>query len=153
MFSAIGTFYHCSLTASVISFSLCISLFLLFQSMALATNPTSINSINHKHAPSRSCWTGLCGEQCCLGLGDVLWGISSLLQHLWSPGGWQSAGSPVAQWSSRPSMTITIEGLMDGRSALGRANGLFSWKRPTMTGGRWEKSSSFFVLSLCTQRF
>jgi len=118
-----------------------------FQSMALAwlqshlpcITRTNITSINHQHTPRTACWTGLCGEPCCLGLGGVRWGTSSLLQHLWCPPeAWQCAGSPAALWSSRPSMTTSTAALMGGRSASVRANGLFSWKRPTVTGGRWE---------------
>ncbi len=129
----------------------------LFQSMALAwpqshlpcANTTSITSINHQHASSWACWIGLCGKPCCLGPGGVLWGTSNLLQHLWwPPRGWRCVGSPAARWSSRLSMTTTTVVQMDGRSALGKANGLFSWKRPTLTGGRWGNSSSFVCLVL-----
>lgn len=82
-------------------------------------------------------------EPCCQGLGGVLLDTSSQLLHLRRPlGAWQCVGSPAAQWFWRPSTTTTTVALTDGRSALGRANGLFSWRRPTMTGGRWDKSSS-----------
>ena len=141
-----------------LSLSLCTSLSIspLFQSMALAwlqshlpcAKLTSITSVNHQHASSTACWTGLCGEPCCQGLGGVLLGTSRLLQCLWwPPGEWQCVGSPAARWSSRPSMTTATAGLMDGKSASGRANGSFSWKRPTLTGGRWENSSSIVCLA------
>lgn len=142
------TCFHCSLTASVISlphFSPTCLFFLQFQSMARArlqsqlprAKPASTTSTDEQRDSRRACWGGPCGEPCCRGLGGVRWG-SSMPRHLsWPPGTWQCVGSPAARWSWRPSMTTTTAALTGGRSASGRANGSSSWKRPTLTGGRW----------------
>lgn len=86
-----------------------------------------------------------CLKSCSQGPGDALWGTSSRLDLPQSPPeGLQFAGSPAARWSWRPSMITTTGGTMGGRSASGRASGLFSWKRPMLTGGRWDKNVSCF---------
>lgn len=85
-----------------------------------------------------------CLKSCSQGPGGALWGSSSRLQLPQSPPeGLQCAGSPAARWSWRPSMTTATEGMTGGRSASERASGLFSWKRPMLTGGRWEQSLCF----------
>lgn len=90
-----------------------------------------------------------CLKSCSQGPGGALWGTSSQLHLPQSPPeGLQCVGSPAAQWSWRPSMTTTTGGMTDGRSPSERASGLFSWKRPMLTGGRWDHSLSFVSIAL-----
>lgn len=87
-------------------------------------------------------------KSCSQGPGGALWDTSSRLQLPQSrPVGLKFGASTAVQWFWRPSMTTATGGMMDGRSASGRENGLFSWKRLMLTGGRWDKGSSFLSLS------
>lgn len=150
----ISTLFSHSFGNLSLSLTLCFSVHVPVSEHGKVLAPVlpTLHCPNSNHRPAyfqQSLLNRTVGKPCSLVLGGALSVISSLLQDLqWTPGGWRCVESPVVQWSSRPSMTTATAEQTDGRFAYGKVNALFSWRRRTLIGGRWEKKVYFLCLLL-----